>query len=239
MEQNKQAQTIAAGGPLNNETFKDFIERLRHDVAGERVHEHATRDAIFTVQRLRRIEGIDLNFEPPRVLTDCDHERRWFSPKAYWDELDLGSKQALNAEAIQAEDQFFLDMDENEQWDFLADRDYLNVYGYQEEWEYVNSHLTHAAAEAFIKRKGHDYPDGLRIFTDSRVWCPEFSAIVDALMAGQLVLNTPDSDYFAAMVTLANVKAALKSVGFGDDSIEGGIFKMIALANLDRIAKAL
>ena len=207
MEQHKQAQTIAAGGPLNNDTFNDFIKRLRHDVAGERVHDHCTRDAIFTVQRLRRIEGIDLSFEPPRVLTDCDHERRWFSPKAYWDELDLGSKKALNEEATQAEDQFFLDMDESEQWDFLADRDYLNVYGYQEEWEHVNSHLTYAAAEAFIKRKGHDYPDGLRIYTNSRVWCPEFTIIIDALLAGQLVLNTPDSDNYAQLIELQRLKA--------------------------------
>ncbi|WP_241576609.1 hypothetical protein [Rosenbergiella collisarenosi] len=238
MEQDKQAQTIATGGPLNIETFKDFIDRLRHDVAGDRVHDHCTADAIFNVQRLRRIEGIEFDIAPYRILYNEDHERRWLSPKEYWDELDLEEKQSLNEEAIQAKDKFFLDMDTTEQWDFLADRDYLNVYGYQEEWEYVNSHLTHAAAEAFIKRKSHDYPDGLRIFTDSRVWCPEFTAIVDALIAGQLVLNTPDSDYFAALVTLANVKSALKSVGLGDDSVENGIFKMIALANLDRITKA-
>ncbi|WP_241647009.1 hypothetical protein [Rosenbergiella metrosideri] len=238
MEQQKQAQTIAAGGPLNNESFKDFIQRLRHDVAGERVHDHCTRDAIFTVQRLRRIEGIDLNFEPPRLLTDSDHERYWFSPKEYWDELELEEKKALNQEAIQAEDKFFLDMNENEQWDFLADRDYLNVYGYQEEWEHVNSHLTYAAAEAFIKRKTNDYPDGLRIFTDSRVWCPEFTIIVDALLAGQLVLNTPDSDNYAALNSLNNVNEQLQRFGIDEGSAQLGVLKLIELANLSKVTKA-
>lgn len=182
-------KNLAVGGKLTHENFNDFIKRLRHDVTGDRVHDLATRDAIFNVERLRRIEGIDLDFDPSRILYDEDHERHWLSPKEYWDELDLEQKQSLNEEAIQAEDTFFLDMEISEQWDFLADRDYLNVYGYKEEWEYVNSHLTYAAAEAFIKRKSHDYPDGLRIFTDSRVWCPEFTAIVDALISGDLILN--------------------------------------------------
>jgi len=187
--ESKVENNLANGGSLTPDSFQDFIKRLNDGVNGVRVNDHFTRDAIFTVQRLRRIEGIDLDFGPKRVLTDSDHERRWFSPEEYWDDLDIEEKRSLNEEAIEAEDKFFLDMDTTEQWDFLADRDYLNLYGYQEEWEHVNSHLTYEAAEAFIKRKGHDYRDGLRIFVDSRVWCPEFTTIIDALISGRLILN--------------------------------------------------
>ncbi|MBS0856265.1 MULTISPECIES: hypothetical protein [unclassified Tatumella] len=180
--------SLATRAPLTQETFDDFVNRLRHDVAGKGVERHCTRDAIFNVERLRRVTGIDLSFEPERMLTDEDHEREWFSPKEYWNSLDLDEKKSLNEECLESNDSFFLDLDEEDQWEFLGDRDYLNLYGYQEEWEYVNSHLTRDAAEAFIKRKAHDYPDGLRVFVDSRVWCWEFTAIVDALINGQLVM---------------------------------------------------
>lgn len=181
-------EALATGAKLTAETFADFLTRLRHDVSGEGVNDHYTRDAIFNVERLRRVTGIDLSFDPQRMLTDEDHEREWFSPKAYWDSLDLDEKKSLNEECLESNDSFFLDLDEGDQWEFLGDRDYLNLYGYQEEWQYVNSHLTRDAAEAFIKRKAHDYPDGLRVFVDSRVWCWEFTAIVDALINGQLVM---------------------------------------------------
>lgn len=181
-------ETLATGAKLTPETFTDFITRLKHDVAGKGVERHCTRDAIFNVERLRRVTGIDLSFDPQRMITDEDHEREWFSPKEYWDSLDLDEKKSLNEECMEADESFFLDLDEDDQWQFLGDRDYLNIYGYQEEWEYVNSHLTRDAAEAFIKRKSHDYPDGLRVFVDSRVWCGEFCAIVDALISGKLQL---------------------------------------------------
>ncbi|MBS0878556.1 MULTISPECIES: hypothetical protein [unclassified Tatumella] len=182
-------ETLATGAKLTPETFADFLTRLKHDVVGQGAEHHCTRDAIFNVERLRRVSGIDLSFDPLRMLTDSDHEVEWFSPKEYWDSLDLDEKKHLNEECLESEAQFFLDLAEDRQWQFLGDRDYLNLYGYQEDWQYVNSHLTRESAEAFIKRKSHDYPDGLRVFVDSRVWCPEFTAIVDALINGQLILK--------------------------------------------------
>ena len=52
----------------------------------------------------------------------------------------------------------------------------------------MNSHFTREAAEAFIKRKSHDYRDGLRIYVDANIYCWEFNAIKEALMDGRLVL---------------------------------------------------
>jgi hypothetical protein len=59
------------------------------------------------------------------------------------------------------------------------------VTGWEEEWEYVNCHFTYAAAEAFIKRKKHDYRE-LRIYVDSQYWCWEFEAIKAAILNGTL-----------------------------------------------------
>lgn len=187
-------ETLATGAELTPETFADFITRLKHDVAGKGVERHGTRDAIFNVERLRRVTGIDLSFEPERMITDSDHEREWFSPKEYWDSLNLDEKKCLNEECLESEEHFFLDLDEDDQWQFLGERDYLSLYGYQEEWEYVNSHLTRDAAEAFIKRKAHDYPDGLRVFVDSRVWSWEFTTVINALIAGKLILKEEENN---------------------------------------------
>ncbi|PIJ43284.1 hypothetical protein [Tatumella sp. OPLPL6] len=231
MEQEQQAPSIAAGGPLNNETFKDFIQRLRHDVAGERVYDHCTSNAVFIVKRARPVL-------PSKVIYDKNHEHHWYSPTEYWDSLSQEERVAVNDASFKSRKEPYQLLPDSEQWDFLAELDYLNVYTYREEWEYVGSHLTYAAAEAFIKRKGHDYPNGLRIFTDSRVWCPEFTTIVDALLAGQLVLNTPDSDNYAALVSLNNVNEQLQRVGIDEGSAQLGVLKLIELANLSKVTKA-
>jgi len=52
-------------------------------------------------------------------------------------------------------------------------------------WSYVNSHFTYAAAEAFIKRKSHDYKE-LRIFTDAQNYCWEFNTIKEGLLNGDI-----------------------------------------------------
>ena len=44
-------------------------------------------------------------------------------------------------------------------WGVFEDGDVEDhsVIYYEEKWETINFHFTKAAAEAFIKRKGHDY----------------------------------------------------------------------------------
>lgn len=43
----------------------------------------------------------------------------------------------------------------------------------------------HYTADAFIKRKKHDY-DELRVYVDSQYWCWEFNAIKNAILSGKL-----------------------------------------------------
>ena len=42
--------------------------------------------------------------------------------------------------------------DESDQWYVLAELEGHTVTGWDEQWVYVNTHFTHAAAEAFINQ---------------------------------------------------------------------------------------
>ena len=80
-------------------------------------------------------------------------------------------------------------MDISEQWDILAKLPEHTVTGWKEEWEHVNSHFTKDAAEAFIKRKKHDYREGMRVYVESQYYAWEFNAIKSAILSGRLVYS--------------------------------------------------
>ena len=80
-------------------------------------------------------------------------------------------------------------MDESDQWDLLADLPDHTVTGWDDRWEYVCSHLTQDAADAFIARKKHDYREGLRVCVEAQTYCWEFNAIKQAILDGQLVFQ--------------------------------------------------
>ena len=54
------APSLATGHALNESTWADFVQRLRHDCNGAGVKWHHTAAALFTVQTKR----IDYGFEP-------------------------------------------------------------------------------------------------------------------------------------------------------------------------------
>lgn len=178
---------IAQGAALTQETFADFVARLKHHCKGAGVEWHCTADAIFTVQAKRRIAGIDMDCTD-NWLVYCD-ESEWFSPQSYWDDLDDEGRESLDAKAKDDSDCSFLELDESEQWYALGKIQDHTVTGYKEEWEHVNSHFTKEAAEAFIARKKHDYRLGLRVYVDAQSHCWEWNAIKDALISGRLVLS--------------------------------------------------
>lgn len=180
-------KSIASGDKLTPETFADFVQRLKYHCAGEGVSNHCTADAIFIIERKRLITGIDLDYAPEKVICLDDHQ--WFSPKEYWDYCDRAQKAVLNKAAQAWCETKFLHADEDDQWYVLGELEDHTLTGYSEEWEYVNSHFTREGAEAFIKRKKHDYPKGLRIYVDANIYCWEFNAIKEALMDGRLVLK--------------------------------------------------
>lgn len=180
-------QSIASGDKLTPETFADFVQRMKYHCQGEGVSDHCTADAIFIVERKRLITGIDLDYAPEKVI--CLDDRQWFSPKEYWDDCDRQQKAVLNKASQDWCDKKFLHADEDDQWYVLGELEDHTLTGYSEEWDYVNSHFTKEGAEAFIKRKKHDYPDGLRVYVDANIYCWEFNAIKQALMDGRLVLK--------------------------------------------------
>ena len=56
------------------------------------------------------------------------------------------------------------------------------------------AHFTQEAADAFIARKKHDFPDGLRVYVDAQTYCWEFNAIKEAILSGRIVFQPPKGD---------------------------------------------
>jgi hypothetical protein len=184
--ENKPAEplpSLATGAALDAATWTDFVERLRHDCNGAGVKWHHTAAALFTVQTKR----IDYGFDPEHAegLVVCLEDLSWFSPKEYWDDLDDEERAELD-EALQADRECgFMDMDEDDQWEYLSECDSHTVTGWNKRWEIVNSHFTKDAAEAFIRRKKHDYGE-MRVYVESQYYAWEFEAIKEAILNGTL-----------------------------------------------------
>lgn len=179
--------TLATGAALTPETFADFVARLQHDVEGEGVKHHYTADAIFIVQARVEVAGIDRDYTD-KLLVFVD-ESTWYSPQEYWDDLDEHGRESLDRKAVEEEGSSFLGLDVPSQWDILDDLPDHTVTGWDERWEYVSAHMTKDAADAFVKRKGHDYRKGLRVYVESQCYSWEYNAIINALMRGDLVLK--------------------------------------------------
>lgn len=178
--------SLATGDELTADTFADFVKRLHHDCVGAGVREHCTADALFTVEARRLVYGLDMDYSDKRVLLDHCNEGEWFSPKEYWGDQDYDGRADLN-KAMQAWSSCqFLKADEDDQWYVLGEMEGYAVTGYDERWEYINAHLTNDAAEAFIRRKKHDYSRGMRVYVESQYYAWEFNAIKGALLSGRL-----------------------------------------------------
>lgn len=180
--------SLAVGAPLTQATFADFVERLRHDCVGDGVRDHWTADAFFVVQHKVRVPGLDKEYSDKRFIHDggslCEYE----TPLEYWNECDEENRVSLDLIAMEQGDCCFLDLDEDDQWGVFEDgevEDHSVIY-YEEKWETVNIHFTKSAAEAFIKRKGHDYGE-LRVYADAHTYGWEYNAIKQALLDGSLM----------------------------------------------------
>jgi hypothetical protein len=179
--------SLAKGDELNQETWKDFVSRLHHDCIGKGVEDHYTADASFTVKAKRLIFGIDLDYTDKKVI--CCEDSHWFSPQEYWDDLTDEEREELDVKSQDEYELDFLTIDEYFQWDMLGDLEDHSVVGWDEEWEYVNAHFTKDAADAFIKRKKHDYPNGMKVYVESQYHCWEFNTIKQAILDGTLIYN--------------------------------------------------
>jgi hypothetical protein len=180
-------ESLATGSALTQETFTDFVERLKYHSKGAGVNDHCTADAIFIVQARRIVSGIDLVYANDKLVY-CD-EKQWFSPQEYWDDCDDDVRDNLDNISAEEDSCIFLDATEFSQWQILSELEDHTVTGWDESWEYVCAHFTKEAAEAFISRKKHDYRDGIRIYVEAQIHCWEFNAIKNALINGDIVFN--------------------------------------------------
>lgn len=186
-QQSDKPVSLAHGAPLSTESWADFVARLRHDCVGEGVRRHCTADAIFKVESRERIYGIDKDYTDKLAVIFEDSV--WFSPQEYWDDLDEEGRAELNRVAQHWSECDFLERDEDDQWDQLGDLDDHRVTGWDESWEYVCSHFTKDAAEAFIERKRHDYRKGIRVYVDAQTHCWEYNTIKEGILQGRIGLT--------------------------------------------------
>lgn len=179
--------SLAVGAPLTQATFTDFIERLHHDCVGEGVRDHCTADAFFVVQHKVRVVGLDKEYSDKRFIHDGANVCEYDTPLDYWNEIDDEEREALDLIAMWQGDCTFLELSEDDRWGVFEDGEVedLSVIYYEEEWKTINFHFTKAAAEAFIKRKGHDYGE-LRVYADAHTYGWEYNAIKQALLDGRL-----------------------------------------------------
>ncbi|WP_223543973.1 hypothetical protein [Pseudomonas sp. BF-B-28] len=162
------------------------MARLRYDCNGPRTHDHCTNGATFIVEERKIICGLDTNYTDKKLVYFDSGESVCYSPAEYWQNCDRNQKRKLNQLMQEECGKQFMRASEWHQWDVLSKLPEHTVTGWDDRWECVNAHLTHAAAEAFIRRKKHDYREGLRIYVNSQYWCWEFESIKQAILDGTL-----------------------------------------------------
>lgn len=206
------SKSLAYGAPLTQSTFADFVERLRYDCKGERVNDHCTADAFFLVQHKDRVCGLDAEYSDKRFIFDNANHAEYESPKEWFDALEEEGQEFFNQKAQDESGADFLDLFECDQWDMFANdeiEDHSVIY-YQDEWKTINHHFTYDAAEAFIKRKAHDYGE-MRVYTDAHTYGWEYNAIKAALLSGELVYVGSSSDISTGRASPIDLREAMEA----------------------------
>jgi hypothetical protein len=183
-------RSLAIGYELSQEMWTNFVERLRHDCKGEGVRRHYTADAIFVVQAKEYIYGLDKDYAHDRVIYrdgNCYENPDGF----YQNGLDEDERKEFDIYVVEEMGESFLLLYREDQLACIRmyNKYNLSVVGRKLYWRYVNSHFTRDAADAFIARKSHDYPSGLRVYVDAQTYCWEYNTIKEAILNGKLVFK--------------------------------------------------
>jgi hypothetical protein len=181
------SQSIMTGAALTAETLAEFKTRLHHDCAGAGYADHCTTQPVFVVKKREYVYGIDLDYADKRAIY-C-HDEYYHSISEFMESSSESFKLAFDASAQKNHELNFADLDEDAQFAMLAMNDHIQVVGYTEKWDYLNVHFTQSAADEFIQRSAHNYPDGLKVCQESQQYCPEFNAIRNAILSGKLVFQ--------------------------------------------------
>lgn len=182
-----QATTLATGAGLTPETWADFVARLHYDCVGEGVNDHYTADAVFLVQ-MRVKRATEEDYADFCEIYPGDGERTR-PPEEYFEDMDEETQAALN----EAAGGNFIEADSYNQKEALSQHcQEAALLHMVEDWETVNQHFTKEAAEAFIRRKKHDYRDGLRVYMGASTYSWELNTIKAAILSGRIGLM-PDA----------------------------------------------
>lgn len=173
------SDSLATGAPMTAETWHDFVERLRHDCNGAGVERHHTADAVFVVEK-RVWQAVPEEISDIlRVHTDGFDE----TILNFFMGLEPDQRAALNSAANGR----FVALSSDEQAE-LVEKFHPDSTPYyaEERWEFVCQHFTRDAADAFIKRKSHDYRNGLRVYVDASTYSWELNTIKAAILSGHI-----------------------------------------------------
>lgn len=165
--------------------FDELVDRLKYwNKSEEGRHSHITDSPIFTVQQLVKVYGFDSTYSDDWCL--CYDDEVWWNVEEYMYSLDDDRvSKIVNKSGCDNIEQF-LDLNGWDQiYELQAETTDLNQVYYKEEWQHVNTHLTKEGAQAFIKRKQHDYGK-LRVYVESLFWCVEFKELIKGLVSGEI-----------------------------------------------------
>ncbi|MFV5374663.1 ead/Ea22-like family protein [Acinetobacter calcoaceticus] len=189
------------------ETWAEFTQQLKQSWENDNA---GTDSPIFVVQSKNIVWGLDPASDSVEItnIVDVDQESKYKSVEEFFDSLKAAEKHDLNGLAIDEEDELFLDIKASTQINILSDWNERNVnicHG-KYFWEDINCHLTRTAADAFIKRKSHDYGE-LRVFVKSLYWCDEFKNLLNAIISGEVGLTSIDDDNILSVLGPIDSKA--------------------------------
>lgn len=178
------------------ETWAEFTQQLKNSWEKDNA---GTDSPIFVVQAKNIVWGLDPTHDSVEItnIVDVDQDSKYKSVEEFFESLKATDKHDLNGLAIDEEDELFLDVKASTQFNILTDWNWnghnVHICHGKYYWEDVNCHLTRSAAEAFIKRKSHDYGE-LRVFVKSLYWCDEFKNLLNAIISGEIGLTSKDDD---------------------------------------------
>ncbi len=189
------------------ETWAEFTQQLKNSWEKDNA---GTDSPIFVVQAKNIVWGLDPTHDSVEItnIVDVDQDSKYKSVEEFFESLKATDKHDLNGLAIDEEDELFLDIKASTQINILSDWNERNVYICHGKyfWEDINCHLTRTAADAFIKRKSHDYGE-LRVFVKSLYWCDEFKNLLNAIISGEVGLTSIDDDNILSVLGPIDSKA--------------------------------
>lgn len=165
------------------ESWEKFIKTL----AKAQIEDNAaTANPIFCVQEKEVMWGQDKDHSYDVQCFCTPDNTTHQSADDLYACLGAVDKHELNGVSLAEFGDMFLELDEGFQEDVLEEWDssYSKIYG-SIYWSDVCTHLTKEAAERYIKENAHNHKE-LRVYVRALNRCPEFIALVQGILGGQI-----------------------------------------------------